>query len=119
MKYACDGCGECCRTYLVVASESDAELEPKIKALGERLEDPEGTPAKRYRLIPRGETGSCVFLERDNRCSIYDTRPRLCRQFPAGSEMCEDVRRFAGLPTLRPYVGITVKGRDAGYGAVV
>lgn len=118
-KYACDGCGECCRTYLVVASESDADREPRIRAVGERLEAPEGTPANRYRLIPRSEQGSCLFLGAGNRCSIYDTRPRTCRQFPAGSEMCQDVRRFAGLPMLLPYVGITVNGRDVGHGAVV
>lgn len=119
MKYACDGCGECCRTYLVVVSESDAEREPRIKSVGERLEDPEGTPDHRYRLFPRGDQKSCGFLDAENRCSIHDTRPRTCRQFPAGSEMCEDVRRFAGLPGLRPYVGVTVKGRDVGFGAVV
>ena len=25
---------------------------------------------------------SCAFLEEDNRCSIYDVRPKACREFP-------------------------------------
>ena len=49
MAFPCTSCGVCC----VVAGQ-----------LG---------------LMPAGESGACVYLGEDNLCTIYETRPEVCR----------------------------------------
>jgi Fe-S-cluster containining protein len=36
--------------------------------------------------IPYDENGRCPFLNADHRCSIYEHRPRLCREFRCDSD---------------------------------
>src|SRR5262249_14956108 len=49
--YECDGCGVCCRSYLIFASESDAVREPRIAAEGRKLPDHLVTPEWTYQLF--------------------------------------------------------------------
>jgi uncharacterized protein len=45
--------------------------------------------------MARGEDGWCVALDRNTmRCSIYDTRPQLCRNFSMGGPYCVDEREI-------------------------
>jgi len=87
-------CALCCEVFLIEASAADARREPRIAALG--------TPVARQELVDgdlvdtgelvgyvlnRGAApgGACLFLSRDAEgrgvCSIYDTRPDVCRRF--------------------------------------
>ena len=35
--------------------------------------------AGKLNLMPQGENGACIHLQKDNLCAIYDTRPEVCR----------------------------------------
>jgi Fe-S-cluster containining protein len=100
--YECDGCGACCGAYLIFASESDAAREPRIAAEGRKLADHLATSRWAYQLFPLPFHSSCCFLDAANRCTIYERRPDVCRDFDAGDGPCQDARRRAGLPALEP-----------------
>jgi Fe-S-cluster containining protein len=101
VEYECDGCGACCHTYPIFAAESDAHREPRITAEGKRLAPWLEMPQWRYQLFPLPFHTTCCFLDTEKRCSIYATRPDVCRQFAAGSDQCQEARARAGLPPLQ------------------
>ena len=44
--------------------------------------------------MQRLDDGWCAALDRDSmRCSIYELRPLICREFEMGSVECQDERR--------------------------
>jgi Fe-S-cluster containining protein len=100
--YECDGCGACCAYYTIFASRQDAAREPRIAAetleLGGWLE----TAKWAYKLHPLPFHESCCFLDAGKRCTIYETRPDVCREFAAGAQPCQDARVAKGLPPLAP-----------------
>jgi Fe-S-cluster containining protein len=100
--YECDGCGACCSAYLIFASESDAVREPRIADEGRKLADHLATPTWAYQIFPLPFHETCCFLGEDARCTIYSTRPDVCRAFAAGDDPCQNARRRAGLPPLEP-----------------
>jgi Fe-S-cluster containining protein len=75
---------------ILEALPQDAEVEPKIKErcspLYERGEGDESVLVG-Y-LLNRKEPGdhACVFLDENNLCSIYPTRPLMCRLFDCAGE---------------------------------
>lgn len=100
--YECDGCGACCKTFPIYVAETDARREPRIRDEGRKLPLWLATPDWTYQLFPLPFHETCCFLDGDNRCTIYPTRPELCRGFEAGSEQCQEARRRCGLTTLEP-----------------
>lgn len=100
--FECDGCGACCKTWRVLVSADDAAREPRITVEGRPLREDAATPYWRYQLFPLPFHEACCFLDGGNRCTIYDTRPRVCREFTAGSERCQEARREQGLVELKP-----------------
>jgi Fe-S-cluster containining protein len=98
-QYECDGCGECCRHKLVDVFAEDILREPKVGEHMSPLREP-GLDGEIGYL--NCGSGKCFFLDNENRCGIYATRPVVCVLFPAGSEACQEVRRAAGLPPLEP-----------------
>jgi Fe-S-cluster containining protein len=46
--------------------------------------------------VPRTPDNHCACLQADNRCRIYDLRPRCCRDFTQGSANCLFARRRSG-----------------------
>ena len=98
--YECDLCGACCRTFAIFACEADAEREPRISVEGRRLKPWLETAEWAYQLFPLPFHETCCFLDGHNRCTIYATRPDLCRHFEAGSEQCQEARRSRGLAPL-------------------
>jgi len=83
--FECTGCGDCCRwSGSVLLTDSD------IARIANHLGFPELEFIDRHtRLAPNRiqlalldqKDDSCAFLE-NNRCSIYEARPRQCRTFP-------------------------------------
>ena len=120
--YECDGCGACCRTWRVLVSEEDALREPRIAQESKLLPEHVRSPGWDYLLFPLPFHEGCCFLSADQRCDIYDTRPRVCRDFAAGSQRCQEARKLAGLGELLPGSGqpgsglttLTIQGRDVG-----
>jgi Fe-S-cluster containining protein len=110
--FECDGCGACCCTYPVFASRDDALAEPRIADESQELAAHLETPRWAYRLFPLPFHETCCFLDGDCRCSIYQTRPRVCREFAAGSDACQQARALKGLPALAPTARDGKSARD-------
>jgi Fe-S-cluster containining protein len=98
----CDGCGACCRTFSIFASEADARREPRVAAEGRRLPLSLAAEGKHFRLFPLPFLDACAFLDGEDRCTIYERRPEVCRAFAAGSEQCRLAREAHGLGPLGP-----------------
>ena len=84
LRFSCTGCGTCCRHvdgYVWVGvDEARAlaeHLNMELDDFGRRYLRTVGT---RYALLD-GRQSACVFLE-DDRCRVYDHRPRQCRTVP-------------------------------------
>ncbi|MCE9591330.1 MAG: YkgJ family cysteine cluster protein [Planctomycetes bacterium] len=99
-RYECDECGACCKTWRILVAEEDAAREPRIRAESKKLPENQSDVLWSFQLFPLPFHESCCFLKGDNRCDIYETRPRVCREFAAGSERCQEARRLGGLPVL-------------------
>jgi uncharacterized protein len=99
-QFECDGCGACCCTFPIFVSEADAVGEPRIRKEGRRLALWLATPQWSYQLFPLPFHETCCFLDGDKRCTIYPSRPDVCRQFEAGSDQCQEARTLRGLPVL-------------------
>lgn len=76
----CTQCAQCCKTSQVLVDEAD------IAKVAERLKLPVAEFKQRYVASDRSgeqyfKTAPCPFLI-DNRCSVYEDRPKACRDFP-------------------------------------
>jgi Fe-S-cluster containining protein len=76
--FRCKNCGSCCK---VQPPDVDASERKQIEAKGfsNFLDKPDETGT---RWIRRNKDGGCFFLDKDNRCKIYDVRPAICRLEP-------------------------------------
>jgi Fe-S-cluster containining protein len=87
---ACAGCGVCCH-LLVELQEGDDDVPREL------LVEHSGVVC----MEQHGD-GACVALDPvTRRCTIYDRRPQVCRQFERGSDLCRQVlsrRRPPPLP---------------------
>ena len=80
---SCDGCGACCKGWLVDVSPcSDNVPEELVKA------------SRALGHCMRMRDDACIALK-NNRCSIYENRPKVCRDFERGSKRCLDKLREA------------------------
>lgn len=98
--YECDLCGACCRTWRILVSDEDAAREPRIAAESKKLPANQSDSLWSFQLFPLPFRESCGFLKEDNRCDIYETRPRVCRTFTAGTDRCQEARHLNNLPPL-------------------
>lgn len=96
----CDCCGACCRTFPVLVSADDANREPRILTEAREIPEWQRTASWRYQLHPLPFHQGCCFLQEDCRCSVYSTRPKVCRVFAAGSDECIEARERVGLSPL-------------------
>ena len=92
----CKQCGSCCHLIIDDISAADAIREPRIAKEGRRVNTHwDGTENEdiRYSLNIRNRLNDwdglfvCVFL-RGKMCSIYETRPDVCRYFEPGGKQC-------------------------------
>lgn len=119
-RYECDMCGACCKGYLIVeAYELDVMREPRLatnhisadKAYDILDVDPAAVvdvmahfdaELGRCLVLACGTDHPCRFLNEENRCAIYPTRPNACVSMEAGDDQCQASRQEAGLPPLEP-----------------
>lgn len=77
----CHSCGMCCSDISLVHGDKIIETEAQFEALKTRFED--------YRYFePIGKNAyglrfRCRNLTEDNRCGIYEDRPRFCKKYPS------------------------------------
>lgn len=82
----CRACGGACCETIIVPLSSDEDTDRWVSLHGTRLD-------ARVALDCR-----CSKLDTEGRCSIYDERPQLCRDFPVGSSACYDAVRARRSP---------------------
>lgn len=90
----CKQCGHCCRGLLLEIGEHDVLREPKLLEFATLLDghgsiEWEDDLEKEYALPT-----PCPFLK-DNKCSIYPTRPNVCVGFKVGGGQCFNARQQA------------------------
>ena len=77
----CLSCGNCCRT--LGPRITDKDLERMAKVLRQKTTD---VIANYLRIDEDGDmvfkTMPCPFLGTENYCSIYESRPKACREYP-------------------------------------
>ena len=95
--YDCENCGACCRCFPIFASEADAAREPAIWRETRKVEPHLATEHKAYQMYPLPFLQQCAFLEEDQLCRIYATRPATCRRFEAVSDLCREARIRQGI----------------------
>lgn len=85
--FHCERCAACCRDNEVVIAEEDVD---RFRTAGRPDLLRKTTRKQGVRFLPllRTKDRSCVHLGSDLRCGIYELRPNMCREFPAGSEQC-------------------------------
>lgn len=84
-KIDCLQCANCCKNY------SPRFKMPDIKRIAKHLRMKEPDFIQQYLQIDAEgdhvlQQQPCSFLESDNKCSIYDVRPRDCYRFPYTDE---------------------------------
>jgi Fe-S-cluster containining protein len=78
----CTQCANCCKTKRPKFDESDVERIAAFLGMDESefidkyLEPNPDDPPYRTRQMP------CPLLGEDNRCTVYDVRPAVCREYP-------------------------------------
>ncbi len=58
----------------------------------------------RYALVENLNSDKCIFLDSDNKCSIYECRPKNCRTFPFW-----DIFKFNPEGAERECIGVVKK----------
>ena len=77
----CTACANCCKTLGPLFTEADIEriskaFRMKLSAFEDMYLEVDEDGDKVFKSMP------CPFLGDDNLCSIYDVRPKACREFP-------------------------------------
>ena len=77
----CTACANCCKTLGPLFTEADIQriakhFRMKLGACEEAFLKVDEDGDKIFKTMP------CPFLGEDNLCSIYDVRPKACREFP-------------------------------------
>ena len=91
-------CGDCCRSLILEADVRDAENEPRIATECQPFRDI-GPEVAGYRLNDPKKGNACHFLDLEtNLCSIYATRPLMCRVFNCDVDWPE-IQKAIGMAT--------------------
>ncbi|MCH8546582.1 MAG: YkgJ family cysteine cluster protein [Cryomorphaceae bacterium] len=80
-EFDCLTCANCCKTTGPLFTDGD------IDRIARHLNMRPGSFTETYLRIDEDgdyvlKSVPCTFLENDNRCSIYDVRPKACREYP-------------------------------------
>ena len=94
----CNGCTQCCKW------RGELVIRPMLY--------PDEIGKYKHRMLPDGtvrlaasSTGSCVYLSKDG-CSIWETRPKVCRSFDC-RDLLERMARGKFGPMIRVMVAAT------------
>ena len=96
----CLTCGACCQSLLCVGVRPTDTVDPELYWDITVQTDGGELVVDRY-LKRNSETLACAALEgtlgERVRCTIYETRPKMCHHFEAGSDRCHAIRRAFGI----------------------
>ncbi len=97
----CTRCANCCRTATITLNQEDidriaAHLGMEVPAFFEKyLERDELEGRLRMRQKP------CPLLGDDNRCTVYEVRPRVCREYPHTDKEGFELRTYTHAANTR------------------
>ncbi len=80
-KLDCLDCANCCTSIPPIVTRSDVKRLSKATGISER-------DFTRTYLVQDDDddwvmkTTPCPFLQQDNKCAVYDARPKACRKYP-------------------------------------
>jgi Fe-S-cluster containining protein len=99
----CLACGACCFSTLPTYARVDGDDHARLGEDAERLVAWIGNRA--YLRLEDGRCAALAIDARDGRfvCTVYDRRPRVCRELERGSPACEGERASKG---ERPLVAL-------------
>jgi Fe-S-cluster containining protein len=77
----CLDCANCCKTTSPIFYEND------IERLAKNLKMKPGDFAQKYLRVDEDndyvlQTAPCPFLDSENYCTVYEDRPKACREYP-------------------------------------
>ena len=83
----CKQCGGCCKNYpFVELSKDEINLLERVTGLhSDVFTNPKGKAAEEF-FLQFQDNGNCFFLNENNgsySCSVYEVRPRVCRDYPS------------------------------------
>ena len=117
VRFRCVKCGICCgdtkektRHVLLLKAEAEQVSKATSRLTSEFATKIEGKEPYGYEMKKR-ENGKCVFLKND-RCTIYQVRPLICRFYPFELNSCDGKYSFRFTEEC-PGIG---KGRVLGEG---
>lgn len=91
-EYSCEMCGRCCWQDIPLTIYDIHRIAMKLgiddrevfeRSIGEKI-----APRVITFTLNRKEDGSCIYLDEDQKCSIYSFRPRVCSFYP-----CPDISK--------------------------
>lgn len=99
----CERCGACCMAFAVTLNDKDLEREPRLREhiipQDKLLEHVQKGFVSKYneKFAMSQNKERCPFLEQDDEdeacyCTIYETRPHICRRFVASLITCRVAR---------------------------
>lgn len=102
MSEVCQSCGACCASFRVSFYWAETDAHPLgsvpshlTRKINETYVCMQGTEQVPVRCIAlQGEVGQSVG------CQIYDLRSSTCREFDAGSDICNQARQKIGLAPI-------------------
>jgi hypothetical protein len=90
-------CGKCCNQpggVVFLARHDAAKLATHFSMEVESWleQDCRRSADGRWVLKSKGEDGSCIYLNDDNQCTVYDSKPDQCSAFPWWNENMRSTR---------------------------
>lgn len=95
IEHVCKQCGKCCRVFRITFDEADINREPRLLKIAMTEDQVRKDKTARvmkqlkhpYAMAKVYPGAPCVFLNKENKCVIYETRPQICRDYP-GDDYC-------------------------------
>jgi len=109
ISFECIQCGNCCSREEGWVEMTANEMENatkylKMDQISFQHHFVEKTEGEKH-FIKNSETGACIFLQKDNRCKIYEFRPQHCRTFPFWRENMKSENRWNIVALSCPGIG--------------
>ena len=93
----CQRCdGQCCRVGFVVQVFPGEKLYGDGRYVHKSIQAPSGKPF--HNMKSNGDGYTCIALDENGKCTVWDKRPQMCRDFEVDSERCKAIRKEYGRP---------------------
>jgi Fe-S-cluster containining protein len=94
MASKCSQCGLCCKLFLINLTEEEyrsGKYKTQFEEFGQIANFRKARECG-ANTLKQNPDGSCIYLK-DNKCTIHETRPKVCRKFFCSSK----AKKFQGM----------------------